>query len=56
MRELEKELSQKTSSVSELKRQLKERSEREDKAQKRMQQLEDQVINNSDPVQANATA
>ncbi|XP_038142844.1 centrosomal protein of 290 kDa isoform X2 [Cyprinodon tularosa] len=43
MKELEKELSQKTSSVSELKRQLKEAKEREERAQMRVLHLEDQV-------------
>ncbi|XP_015227720.1 PREDICTED: centrosomal protein of 290 kDa isoform X2 [Cyprinodon variegatus] len=43
MKELEKELSQKTSSVSELKRQLKEAKEREERAQTRVLHLEDQV-------------
>lgn len=44
MKELEKELSQKASSLSELKRQLKETSEREERARINIQQLEDQVI------------
>lgn len=43
MKELEKELSQKTSSVSELKRQLKEAKEHEERAQTRVLHLEDQV-------------
>lgn len=43
MKELEKELSQKTSSVSELKQQLKEAKEHEERAQTRVRQLEDQV-------------
>lgn len=43
--ELEKELAKKTSSVSELKRQLKETSEREEEAQISIRQLQDQVIN-----------
>lgn len=43
--ELEKELAKKTSSVSELKRQLKEASEREEEAQISIRQLQDQVIN-----------
>uniref|UniRef100_UPI003AAC13AF centrosomal protein of 290 kDa n=1 Tax=Centroberyx gerrardi TaxID=166262 RepID=UPI003AAC13AF len=43
MKELEGELSQKTSSLSELKQQLKQLSEREESAQKTVRQLEDQV-------------
>ncbi|XP_047248976.1 centrosomal protein of 290 kDa isoform X3 [Girardinichthys multiradiatus] len=43
MKELERELSQKTSSVSELKQQLKEAKEREERAQTWARQLEDQV-------------
>ena len=43
MKELEKELSQKTSSLSELKQQLKEVNEREERAQISARQLEDQV-------------
>uniref|UniRef100_A0A665VRR3 Centrosomal protein 290 n=1 Tax=Echeneis naucrates TaxID=173247 RepID=A0A665VRR3_ECHNA len=43
MKELEKELSQKTSNLSELKRQLKEVNEREERAQISIRQLEDQV-------------
>ncbi|CAN9498923.1 unnamed protein product [Ophioblennius macclurei] len=43
MKELEKELSQKTSSLSQLKQRLKEVTEREEKAQSSIQQLEDQV-------------
>lgn len=43
--ELEKELAKKTSSVSELKRRLKETSEREEEAQISIRQLQDQVIN-----------
>lgn len=43
MKELEKELSQKTSSLAELKQQLKEVKEREEKAQISIRQLEDQV-------------
>ncbi|XP_059192094.1 centrosomal protein of 290 kDa isoform X2 [Centropristis striata] len=43
MKELEKELSQKTSSLSELKQQLKEVEEREERAQISIRQLEDQV-------------
>uniref|UniRef100_A0AAQ5WYA8 Centrosomal protein of 290kDa coiled-coil region domain-containing protein n=1 Tax=Amphiprion ocellaris TaxID=80972 RepID=A0AAQ5WYA8_AMPOC len=43
MKELERELSQKTSSLSELKQQLKEVKEREKKAQTSIWQLEDQV-------------
>ncbi|XP_039988956.1 centrosomal protein of 290 kDa isoform X2 [Xiphias gladius] len=43
MKELEKELSQKTSSLSELKQQLKEVNEREKRAQTSVRQLEDQV-------------
>ncbi|XP_078805358.1 centrosomal protein of 290 kDa isoform X10 [Oryzias latipes] len=43
MKELEKELSQKTSSLSELKQQLKEVKEREEKAHAIIRQLEDQV-------------
>uniref|UniRef100_A0A4W6BXZ7 Centrosomal protein 290 n=1 Tax=Lates calcarifer TaxID=8187 RepID=A0A4W6BXZ7_LATCA len=43
MKELEKELSQKTSSLSELKKQLKEVNEREERAQTSIRQLEDQV-------------
>lgn len=44
MKELEKELSQKASSLSELKQQLKETNEREDRARINIQQLEDQVM------------
>ncbi|XP_049928433.1 centrosomal protein of 290 kDa isoform X1 [Epinephelus moara] len=43
MKELEKELSHKTSSLSELKQQLKEVKEREERAQISVRQLEDQV-------------
>ncbi|XP_029009885.1 centrosomal protein of 290 kDa isoform X2 [Betta splendens] len=43
MKELEKELSQKTSSLTGLKQQLKEAKEREERAQIRIRQLEDQV-------------
>ncbi|MEQ2185074.1 hypothetical protein GOODEAATRI_014516 [Goodea atripinnis] len=43
MKELERELSQKTSSVSELKQQLKEAKEREERAHTWARQLEDQV-------------
>ncbi|RVE71322.1 hypothetical protein OJAV_G00050650 [Oryzias javanicus] len=43
MKELEKELSQKTSSLSELKQQLKDGKEREEKAHAIIRQLEDQV-------------
>ncbi|XP_047453356.1 centrosomal protein of 290 kDa isoform X3 [Mugil cephalus] len=43
MKELEKELTQKTSSLSELKQQLKEVEEREERAQTSIRQLEDQV-------------
>ncbi|XP_063768066.1 centrosomal protein of 290 kDa isoform X3 [Eleginops maclovinus] len=43
MKELERELSQKTSSLSELKQQLKEVREREDSAQINIRKLEDQV-------------
>lgn len=43
MKELEKELSQKTSSLSELKQQLKEVNEREERAQITIRKLEDQV-------------
>lgn len=43
--ELEKELAKKNSSVSELKRQLKETSEREEEAQISIWRLQDQVIN-----------
>ncbi|TKS73903.1 Centrosomal protein of 290 kDa [Collichthys lucidus] len=43
MKELEKELSQKTLSVSELKQQLKDVNEREEKSQISIRQLEDQV-------------
>ncbi|XP_053283714.1 centrosomal protein of 290 kDa isoform X1 [Pleuronectes platessa] len=43
MKELEKELSQKTSRLSEVKQQLKEASEREERAQTSIRQLEDQV-------------
>ncbi|XP_041853732.1 centrosomal protein of 290 kDa isoform X2 [Melanotaenia boesemani] len=43
MKELEKELSQKTSSLSELKQQLREVKEREERAQTIIRQLEDQV-------------
>lgn len=42
--ELEKELAKKTSGVSELKRRLKETSEREEEARISIQQLQDQVI------------
>ncbi|XP_074532941.1 centrosomal protein of 290 kDa [Halichoeres trimaculatus] len=43
MKELEKELAQKTSSLSELRDQLKDVTEREDRAQISIRQLEDQV-------------
>lgn len=43
MKELEKELSQKASSLSQLKQQLKETNEREERARINIQQLEDQV-------------
>ncbi|KAF7656056.1 hypothetical protein LDENG_00046760 [Lucifuga dentata] len=43
MKELEKELVQKTSSLSDLKQQLKEVNEKEEKAQNSIQHLEDQV-------------
>ncbi|XP_036068091.1 centrosomal protein of 290 kDa isoform X4 [Oryzias melastigma] len=43
MKELEKELSQKTSSLSELKQQLRDGKEREEKAHAIIRQLEDQV-------------
>ncbi|XP_056138359.1 centrosomal protein of 290 kDa [Lampris incognitus] len=43
MKELEKELSQKTASLTNLKRQLKEVNEREERAQQRVGKLEDQV-------------
>ena len=43
MKELEKELSQKTSRLSEVKQQLKEANEREERAQSSIRQLEDQV-------------
>lgn len=43
MKELEKELSQKTSTLSELKQQLKEMNRREERAQISIRQLEDQV-------------
>ncbi|XP_035521325.1 centrosomal protein of 290 kDa isoform X2 [Morone saxatilis] len=43
MNELEKELSQKTSGLTELKQQLKEVNEREERAQINVRQLEDQV-------------
>ncbi|XP_069574738.1 centrosomal protein of 290 kDa isoform X2 [Brachyistius frenatus] len=43
MKELEKELSQKTCSLSELKQQLKEATEREERTQTSIRQLEDQV-------------
>ncbi|XP_051237126.1 centrosomal protein of 290 kDa isoform X2 [Dicentrarchus labrax] len=43
MNELEKELSQKTSNLTELKQQLKEVKEREERAQINVRQLEDQV-------------
>lgn len=43
--ELEKELAKKTNSVCELKRRLKETSEREEEAQISIQQLQEQVIN-----------
>uniref|UniRef100_A0A3Q2T4M8 Centrosomal protein 290 n=1 Tax=Fundulus heteroclitus TaxID=8078 RepID=A0A3Q2T4M8_FUNHE len=43
MKELERELSQKTSGVSELKQQLREAKDREERAQARLQQLQDQV-------------
>lgn len=42
--ELEKELAKKTSGVAELKRRLKETSEREEEARISIQQLQDQVI------------
>lgn len=44
MKELEKELSQKTSRVSQLKQQLKEVNEREERAQASVHHLEDQVL------------
>ncbi|XP_031725741.1 centrosomal protein of 290 kDa isoform X1 [Anarrhichthys ocellatus] len=47
MKELEKELSQKTSSLSELKQQLKEMRECEERAQRSIRTLEDQVQANS---------
>ncbi|KAM4572985.1 centrosomal protein of 290 kDa isoform 2-T2 [Odontesthes bonariensis] len=43
MKELEKELSQKTATLSEVKQQLKEAKEREERAQTSVRQLEDQV-------------
>lgn len=43
MKELEKELSLKTASVSELRRRLKEMDEREERAGRRIRQLEEQV-------------
>lgn len=43
MKELEKELSQKNIRLSELKQQLKEMTEREERAQITIRQLEDQV-------------
>lgn len=43
MKELEKELSLKASSLSQLKQQLKETNEREERARINIQQLEDQV-------------
>ncbi|XP_041651397.1 centrosomal protein of 290 kDa isoform X2 [Cheilinus undulatus] len=43
MKELEKELSQKTSGLNEVKNQLKDVAEREDRAQIKIRQLEDQV-------------
>ncbi|XP_072242523.1 centrosomal protein of 290 kDa isoform X1 [Leuresthes tenuis] len=43
MKELEKELSQKTATLSEVKHQLKEAKEREERAQTSVRQLEDQV-------------
>ncbi|KAM3870148.1 centrosomal protein of 290 kDa [Diretmus argenteus] len=43
MKELEKEISQKTSSLSDLRQQLKEVSDREERAQRTVRQLEDQV-------------
>lgn len=43
MKELEKEVSQKTLRVSELKQQLKDVNEREEKSQISFRQLEDQV-------------
>lgn len=43
MKELEKELSQKTSSLSDLKQQLKEANEREERAHISILTLEDQV-------------
>ncbi|XP_036001971.1 centrosomal protein of 290 kDa isoform X6 [Fundulus heteroclitus] len=43
MKELERELSLKTSGVSELKQQLREAKDREERAQARLQQLQDQV-------------
>lgn len=48
MKELEKELSQKTSSLSELKQQLRDGKEREEKAHAIIRQLEDQVGINED--------
>uniref|UniRef100_A0A8C4HSS8 Centrosomal protein 290 n=1 Tax=Dicentrarchus labrax TaxID=13489 RepID=A0A8C4HSS8_DICLA len=45
MNELEKELSQKTSNLTELKQQLKEVKEREERAQINVRQLEDQLKN-----------
>lgn len=47
MKELEKELSQKTSRVSQLKQQLKEVNEREERAQASVRHLEDQVQHNN---------
>nr|XP_020449102.1 centrosomal protein of 290 kDa isoform X2 [Monopterus albus] len=48
MAELELELSQKTSSLSELKRQLKEVNEREERAQISIRKLEDQAVYSTD--------
>lgn len=47
MKELEKDLAQKTSSLSALKDQLKEVTEREDRAQISIRRLEDQVPANT---------
>lgn len=44
LNELEEELAKKTSSLSELQQQLKDMCEREEKAQMRVQQLQDQVL------------
>lgn len=50
MKELEEQLSQKISSVSELKQQLKEAKRREEWAETRARQLQDQVPGNKSRV------